>query len=524
MLIRLSSDERISLQCQLFEQMRGLILAGTLRSGEKLPSSRTLSQTLGVSRNTVILACARLADEGYIDMRGSVGTFVSSQVPDLSLCAEQHLTEAIGATATTPTPPLPHSSRAQTLLNPHRRRLIADFWVGRPDARSFPINIWTKLIHGRLLSAGTALTEYQDPAGLLELRQAIVNHLRPARGIKATAEQVIIVGGCQDGLNLISRMLVSHATTAVLEDPCYQGAAYLFESLGARVHPIAVDANGIMTERLPHDRCCVAYVTPSHQYPLGVTLSLDRRLELIRWAAATGSYILEDDYDSDFRFNGPPIAALKGLDGPERVIYLGTFSKCLGAGLRIGYVLVPPALVQLARQTKTLMSNGQPWLEQAALADFMRTGAYERHLRKIRQLYLARRNTLLTSLARNFGESNVLGSEAGMHVVWQLPKGLPAASAVQSIALEQGVGVYAVGSGGAVELGTSGCSDRHLVLGFSSLSEREIELGISRLADALVPRSEPLKVPSEPLDQRLGGRQRARVATARVSSSSERFP
>jgi len=523
MLIRLSSDERISLQCQLFEQMRGLILDGTLTTGEKLPSSRALSETLGVSRNTVILAYARLADEGYIDMRGSVGTFVSSQIPDLSLCTERQPPEAIGATAPTPVMHLPSTSpRAQTLLNPHRRRLIADFWVGRPDARSFPIKIWTKLIHSRLLSAGTALTEYKDPAGLHELRQAIVSHLRPARGIKATAEQVIIVGGCQDGLNLISRMLLSHATTAVLEDPCYQGAAYLFESLGARVHPIAVDANGIMTERLPDDQRCVAYVTPSHQYPLGVTLSLDRRLELIRWAATTGSYILEDDYDSDFRFNGPPIAALKGLDTPERVIYLGTFSKCLGAGLRIGYVLVPPALVQLAQQTKTLMSNGQPWLEQAALADFMRSGAYERHLRKIRQLYLARRNTLLASLARNFGESDVLGSEAGMHVAWRLPQGLPAASTVQSIALEQGVGVYAVGSGGAVELGTNGCSDRYLVLGFSSLSEREIELGISRLAAALTPRA--LKVPPEPLGQRLCGRQRARIATARVNSSSERFP
>jgi GntR family transcriptional regulator/MocR family aminotransferase len=498
MLIRLADDDGISLQCQLFEQMRGLILDGTLKSGERLPASRALSETLDVSRNTIILAYARLADEGYIEMRGSVGTFVSSQVPDVTLRTDRNPQEVIGAKVASPAMPLPRTSpRAQTLLNPHRRRLIADFWVGRPDARSFPIKIWTKLIHTRLLSAGTALTEYKDPAGLRELRQAIVDHLRPARGIKATAEQVIIVGGCQDGLNLVGRMLVSHATTAVLEDPCYQGAAYLFESLGAQTHPIAVDAKGIMTERLPDERRCIAYVTPSHQYPLGVTMSLDRRLELIRWAATTDSYVLEDDYDSDFRFNGPPIAALKGLDGPERVIYLGTFSKCLGAGLRIGYVLVPPALVHLAQQTKTLMSNGQPWLEQAALADFMQTGAYERHLRKIRRLYLERRNTLLASLARHFGESDILGSEAGMHVVWRLPKRLPAASTVQSIALEAGVGVYAVGSGGAVELGTAGCSDRYLVLGFSSLTEREIELGIERLAAVLAPRSVSRKFPTE---------------------------
>lgn len=354
MLIRLSSDERISLQCQLFEQMRGLILDGTLKGGEKLPSSRALSETLSVSRNTVILAYARLADEGYIDMRGSVGTFVSSQIPDVSLCTNRNARSGVAKSVPTPTPSPHHNPRAQTLVNPHQRRLTADFWVGRPDARSFPIKIWTKLIHSRLMTAGGALTEYKDPSGLRELRQAIVDHLRPARGIRASAEQVIIVGGCQDGLNLISRMLVSPATTAVLEDPCYQGAAYLFESVGARIHPIAVDAKGMLTERLPDKQRCVAYVTPSHQYPLGVTLSLDRRLDLVRWAAATDSYILEDDYDSDFRFNGAPIAALKGLDGPERVIYLGTFSKCLGAGLRIGYVLVPPTLAQLAQTTKTL--------------------------------------------------------------------------------------------------------------------------------------------------------------------------
>lgn len=496
MLISLSGDEGISLQCQLFEKLRGLILGGTLKSGERLPASRALSETLGVSRNTIILAYARLADEGYIEMRESVGTFVSSQIPDTTLLAARNPVEEPGPGAVAPPSPSPQSSlRAQTLLNPHRRRLIADFWVGRPDPRSFPTKIWTKLIHNRLLSAGAALTEYKDPAGLRELRQAIVDHLRPARGIKATAEQVIIVGGCQDGLNLISRMLLSQAATVVLEDPCYQGAAYLFESLGARIHPIAVDAKGIVTERLPNQRRCIAYVTPSHQYPLGVTLSLDRRLELIRWAATTDSYILEDDYDSDFRFNGPPIAALKGLDHPGRVIYLGTFSKCMGAGLRIGYVLVPLTLVQLAQQTKTLMSNGQPWLEQAALADFMRTGAYQRHLRKIRQLYLSRRNALLSSLDRHFGESEILGAQAGMHVVWRLPDRLPSAIELESIALGAGVGVYAVGSGGAVELGAGGDSDRHLVLGFSSLTEREIELGIARLAAVLTPPWRSLRIP-----------------------------
>lgn len=492
MLIRLSGDENVGLQCQLFEQMRALILDGTLKSGEKLPSSRALSETLSVSRNTVVLAYARLADEGYIDMRPSAGAFVSSQIPDATLRAPRIDSNVVLAPEASPSPLPQFGLRAQTLVNPHRRRLIADFWVGRPDPRSFPIKQWTKLIHERLLSAGTALTEYKYPSGLPELRQAIVDHLRPARGIKATPDQVIMVGGCQDGLNLIARMLLMRGTTAALEDPCYQGAAYLFESLGARIHPIAVDEKGLATRQLPDRRGSVAYVTPSHQYPLGVTMSLDRRLELIRWAEATGSYILEDDYDSDFRFNGPPIAALKGLDRPGRVIYLGTFSKCMGAGLRLGYVVVPPELSHLARQTKTLMSNGQPWLEQAALADFMRSGAYQRHLRKIRRLYLMRRNALLAALRKHFGENDVLGCEAGMHLVWRLPARLAPASVLQSIALENGIGVYTVGSGGAVELGSVSQSDRYLVLGFSSLTEREIEHGIERLAAVLRPRSPSL--------------------------------
>lgn len=485
MLIELSASEGLSLQCQLFEQLRGLILDGTLKGGEKLPASRGLSEMLQISRNTVTLTYQRLADEGYVEMRGSVGTFVSSQIPDAALLTQSRQRfwprsdDAALATS------IGRHVRAQTLLNPHRRRLAADFWVGRPDARSFPTKLWMKLIHKRLLSAGAALTEYKDPAGLGELRQAIVDHLRPARGIKASAEQVIVVGGCQDGLNLVGRMLMSPGTTAVIEDPCYQGAAYLFESLGARIHPVAVDSKGIVTSQLPNERRCIAYATPSHQYPLGVTLSLDRRLELIRWAEATDSYILEDDYDSDFRFNGPPIAALKGLDRPDRVIYLGTFSKCLGAGLRLGYALVPRGLVALASAVKTLMNNGQPWLEQAVLADFMRSGAYQRHLRKIRQLYLSRRNALIAALERHFGASEILGSEAGMHIVWRLPDHLPSASKLEALALSVGVGVYAVGSGGAVELGASVGNDRYLVLGFSSLTEREIECGIASLAAAL---------------------------------------
>jgi GntR family transcriptional regulator / MocR family aminotransferase len=486
--LQIVADGKTGLQSQIFEQVRSMILNGTLRSGELLPATRTLGEQLGVSRNTITFAYERLATEGYIELRKSIGAVVSIQIPEAGLF---HSVHSEPRTPFGNDIPFPHRGepiddlRSQALVNPHTRRLDADFWVGRPDPNSFPLKTWAKLVAKRLKSAGSALTEYRDAAGLPELRTAIADHLRPARGITASGDQIFIVGGCQDGLNLMCRMMLRPGSDAVIETPCYQGAAYLFESYGAKLRPIRVDDKGLTTSNLPETKNAIAYVTPSHQYPLGVTLSLDRRLELIAWAERTNSYILEDDYDSDFRFSGAPLAALKGLDRVERVIYVGTFSKCMGAGLRLGYVVLPSRLVAKARHIKTLMNNGQPWLEQAALADFMTSGSYERHLRHIRRLYLNRRNALLAALQKNFGESEVLGEKAGMHLVWRLPKHLPAAPEIEAAALKAGVGVYTLGSGGAVHFGTSSESDRLLVLGFSSLTEREIAIGISKLATAL---------------------------------------
>ncbi|MEQ1715805.1 MAG: PLP-dependent aminotransferase family protein, partial [Hyphomicrobium sp.] len=456
--------------------------------GELLPATRTLGEQLGVSRNTITFAYERLAAEGYVELRKSIGAVVTPQIPESGIF---HSAATVPRALIGNGKTYPHGSepvgdlRSQALVNPHSHRLDADFWVGRPDPNSFPLKIWAKLVAKRLKTAGSALTEYRDPAGLTDLRKAIADHLRPSRGISASIDQIFIVGGCQDGLNLMCRMMVRPGSDAVIETPCYQGAAYLFESYGAKLCPIRVDEKGIITSSLPETKNAIAYVTPSHQYPLGVTMSLDRRLELLAWAERTNSYILEDDYDSDFRFSGTPLAALKGLDRVERVIYVGTFSKCMGAGLRLGYVVLPSRLIGKAHHIKTLMNNGQPWLEQAALSDFMTSGYYERHLRQIRRLYLGRRNALVTALEKHFGESEVIGEKAGMHLVWRLPKLLPSASEVEAKALKAGVGVYTVGSGGAVDFGTSVDSNRLLVLGFSSLSEREIAIGISQLASAL---------------------------------------
>lgn len=487
--ILLRESDKSTLQNQIFDQIRSMILNGQLRGDDPLPTTRELSNQLGVSRNTAVLAYERLIAEGYIRTKPYVGTFVSPDLPDTAFLSSAnngggHAAEP--AAEDEPEPVAPGGAlRTHRLADPDRRRLVADFWVGRPDPRSFPLKAWSQHIKARLKTAGSKLTSYNDPAGLLELRQAIAKHLAPARGVIADPDQIIIVGGCQDGFNLVGRLLVKPGTTAVIESPCYQGAAFVLESLGAKLHPAPIDHDGLDVSRLPHVRDAVAYVTPSHQYPIGVTMSLQRRIELLSWATQYDAYIMEDDYDSDFRFVGSPLTALKGLDRNERVIYLGTFSKCMGPGLRLGYVVAPRRLVDSFRRMKMLMNNGQSWLEQAAMADFMASGEFGRHLRRIRQLYRERRDALLNALAKHFGHCEVFGDQAGMHLVWKLPEGLPDAAEVEARGLAAGVGVCSLATGSALRFDKNDGGDRLLMLGFVALTEKEIEDGIARLAGAL---------------------------------------
>jgi len=487
--ILLKESDKSTLQTQIFDQIRTMILNGQLRGDDPLPTTRELSAQLGVSRNTAVLAYERLIAEGYIRTKPYVGTFVSPDLPDTAFLSTA---SAAGASAT----PQPAEERApggeslrelrtHRLADPDRRRLAADFWVGRPDARTFPLKAWSQHIKARLKSAGSKLTSYNDPAGLLELRQAIAKHLAPARGVVCDPDQIIIVGGCQDGFNLVGRLLVTPGSTAVVESPCYQGAAFVLESLGAKLHPVPIDRDGLDVTQLPHVDGAVAYVTPSHQYPIGVTMSLQRRIELLSWATQYDAYVMEDDYDSDFRFVGSPLTALKGLDRNERVIYLGTFSKCMGPGLRLGYVVAPRRLVDSFRRMKMLMNNGQSWLEQAAMADFMASGEFGRHLRRIRQLYRERRDALLNALHKHFGECEIFGDQAGMHLVWKLPEGFPPAAEVEAKGLAAGVGVCSLATGSALRFDQNDGGDRLLMLGFVALTEKEIEDGIARLAGAL---------------------------------------
>ncbi len=475
-----------SLQNQIFESIRQQILSGQLKSNTLLPSTRSLSEQLNVSRNTIVLAYDRLIAEDYICSRRTIGTFVNPKLPESSLTITNRNKNKVAKEKTqTKRNPIVFKGRVQALNNANRSKLDIDFWVGRPDPDSFPVKSWKKLMLHYLQFSASNMTEYHEPAGIYELRQAIVNHLRPARGINANPEQVIITNGSQQAMNIAARLFIKQGTKVVTECPCYQGAVFVLESYGAKIHPVNVDEKGLIVSELPELPVSMAYVTPSHQYPMGSTLTLNRRIRLLDWAREVGAYILEDDYDSDFRHHGSPLTALAGQDPHGCVIYLGTFSKSIGAGLRIGYMVVPSELVETTRAIKTLMDNGHAWLDQAVLADFISSGAYSKHLRKIRRVYINRRDALTEVLNKYFGDVNLSGLEGGMHVIWNLPKDFPDAKKMKKIAEQVGVGIYTFESGAAHEFGKKEYNNRTLMLGYSSIAEDKIQEGIKRIATAL---------------------------------------
>lgn len=298
-------------------------------------------------------------------------------------------------------------------------------------------------------------------------------------------EQVIVVAGCQQGLNLAAHLFLGSGACVVIEAPCYRGAAFLFESYGATLLPVPVDELGIDVGRLPLQPAKLVYVTPSHQFPTGATLPLDRRIALLEWAAKVGAYILEVDYDADFRYEDSPLPSLHALDRHRCVIYMSSFSHSIGPGLRLGYVVVPRELIRAATTIKALIDNGLPWLEQATLAQFIRDGSLVNHLKRIRHTYRSRRDALIRALHSHFGDVQISGAESGLHLVWSLPLEFPPAQEFQLMARSRGVGVYPLQDSPACFYDHMERRDRLLLLGYASLAEAQIEQGVARLAAAL---------------------------------------
>ena len=468
----------------MVDQIREAIRCARIGPGTRLPSSRRLSEQLAISRNTVVRAYDLLLMEGIVESRPASGIYVAEQLPRNAGLVQPAAELRESQPRTRMPMPLRH---VRALRAPHAvgNRLLYDFFPGRPSADLFPLKTWRRLLQNNLSHGGGAgLTQYGEPAGLPALRTAIANHLAAARGIVSDPSRIVIVSGIQEGLALAARLYLARGALGVVEDPCYQGAALAFESAGAEVASVAVDRDGLIPEYLPRRTASLLYATPSHQYPTGVTLSAERRTEVIAWARRYGCYIVEDDYDCDIRYQGshlPPLAAL----APDCTIYIGTFSKSLGAGLRLGYMVVPEHIAEAVCAEKSLLNNGNPWLEQATLADFMHSGSYSSHLLRVRSHYRDNRDCLVAALRRNFGDVLVDGDAGGLHVLWHLPPGIPDAVTVEALAHRARIGVYSLSSARVHFQQRTALTGRAVILGYAALSPRQIEKGIARLSDAI---------------------------------------
>jgi GntR family transcriptional regulator/MocR family aminotransferase len=431
------------LQQQIVEQIRQLVAKGILLPGTRVPSTRALAEQLGVARNTTTIAYELLVSEGLLEVRSSAGTVVSEALPEV-LASAPLASSRPGSERASSAPPALRTMHQAMRLYERGRPLPFDFRVGQVDESLLPLGPLRAAARRNLEASVALLGRYGDPAGLPVLRAAIADHLRRTRGVRCAVEQIVIVAGAQEGLNLIARLLVRQGSEVVVENPCYEGAAAVFTSHGARLVPARVDERGLLPDELSGVRASLAYVTPSHQFPLGFTLSLTRRLALLDWAAESRAYVIEDDYDSDFRYDGAPLLALSALDTRGSVIYLGTFSKSLGAGLRLGYAVFPEALAPAAVAAKSVMNNGHPAFDQLLVAGLLESGSFEHHLRRLRREYRLRRDCLVHALERHFGPSRVDGGEGGMHVAWHVPEWLPPAPALVEHARQRGVGVYSL--------------------------------------------------------------------------------
>lgn len=478
--IFVSATQGGSLQDQIIEQMRALIVDGRLPLGTKLPSSRGLAGQLRIARRTVTLAFDRLAVEGYIETKPASGTFVARCLPNTWI----HVSKSDRAASVNPSKvPCAASCTGLGLHVQSQPALPYDLRLGRTDASLFPAALWRQLIRESLDSQMRSLGDYTHPQGHPLLRDALCRHLFAARGIVCRPEQVAVVAGVQDGLNLVARMLARAGDEVAVEDPCYLGAARAFMELGLAVRSVPLDDEGLCVDRLSRS-ARLAYVTPSHQFPLGMTMSLARRRAIVEWARSAESYVVEDDYDGNLRYSSSPLPAISAI-GPDCTIYLGTFSKSIGPALRLGYVVVPPQLIGVAHDTKAVMSNGHPWLEQAAMARFLLTDAFERHLHLMRGHYAVRRDRLVQELLRHFPGSRFSGLEGGMHLLWHMPPDLPSADILQDACARIGVGLYGLRRSPTHVKEEHSHYDHLALLGYSALKPDAIEQAVHRISTAV---------------------------------------
>ncbi len=472
------------------------MLNGRLQPGDRLPASRELATTLGVSRNTVVFAFQQLLAEGYFVSRVGSGTFVAEDLPGGPLVRRATATGArstgppttsgSGRAANSPRRPKPRlsaysrrSSGMPILFDPPRLRY--DFRYGRVPQDERTDRQWRRFL---ARAAERHAVQYAPPEGLGDLRSALGEYLRVSRGVACDEEQILVVSGSQQGLDLCARVLLDPGDSALLESPTYRGARHAFHAIGAKLIFCPVDEEGLVVDSIPKtaDRAKLAYVTPSHQFPTGAVQSLRRRLALLEWANARNSYVIEDDYDSDFRYVGRPVETLFGLDTSGRTIYVGTLSKVLFPALRLGYLVLPQELVEPFRRAKWLADRHCPVLPQRALAMMFESGEFERHLRRMRLQHQSRREALLRACDEQLGDQvELVGTDAGVHVLmWLRNLRSREANSLCELAKEREVGIYSVGPHYVRPPPRAG-----LLMGYPNLTESAIAEGIRRLGDVL---------------------------------------
>lgn len=439
----------------LYRALRGLIESGQMKPGDKLPTTRDIAGRFGISRGAAVAAYEMLVADGFAEARVGAGTYVAEAVPLLPRAPEPQVIEAEAAK-----PPLPGSLGCSTADETTLRifRMLMNRHLTQPSARHF---------------------HYNDPAGSLALRVEVAAYLKAARGVNCEPDQVIMTAGTQQGLDLAVRALLKPGDPVWIEDPCYAAARELFEGTGLCVTPVNVDGEGIDVAAgiAAAPAAKAVYVTPSHQYPLGVTLSMARRLALIDWARATGAYIIEDDYDSEFRFAGPPLSALQGIDGEGRVIYVGTFSKTLLPGFRFGYLVVPRALRERVLTIRRLTDRFPSTLAEDALTEFLRDGHFSAHIKRARKRVKAARDALVAALTSD--RLTVSVPEQGLHLVAELD------SAEDDVRLAHEARAVGFGVKALSPLYAGPTERRGLVIGFSGFEPEVLAAAAQRFVAGL---------------------------------------
>jgi GntR family transcriptional regulator/MocR family aminotransferase len=476
--IPFTDDKSRPMYTQLYDWFRSAINSGRLRPGQRIPSSRSLALELQVSRITVLTAFDQLYAEGYLESSVGSGTYVARSIPDQA-------TKLTSVDARWTSSASQHGSRrisklgTKFLAAPAIPRGFRAFQVGLPALDRFPKTIWSRLAVRHSRQTKKELMAYGNPMGRLACREAIAEYLSVVRDVRCDPSQIMIVTGSQQALDIAARVLLDPGDPVWIEEPAYLGAVRAFAAAGARLVPVPVDEEGLDVKRgikrCPHAR--VAVTTPSHQFPLGMTLSASRRVLLLDWATRHGSWIIEDDYDNEYRFGVRPIASLQGLDKDDRVIYVGTFSKVLFPSLRIGYLIIPEDLIPAFTRVRELSDIFPSPLHQGVLTDFIREGHLERHIRRMRMLYMERHDILVTEIQKHLGASfEILTANAGTYLVVLLPDGWRD-TIVAEKAAQADISSVALSICYQEEPPRQG-----LILGYGGVDRKQIQDGVKRLA------------------------------------------